>query len=175
MATSIGVLSAQAGMMVSYILPAIFVPSASSSANQTGSNAGSGSGDVHESNVTLKDELVSYAVAQFIICVVSAVIGLLFFRTRPRSNRGTAPMYGGGGSINPTLPEPSLQEEGDLFNNLRLCYSNRQPRSFVLGGGNIGQRNAIETIVKLGSVRKLLRNSASYIRQMAGNLVHRVH
>ena len=129
-ATSIGVLSAQAGMMVSYILPAIFVPSASSSANQTGSNAGSGSGDVHESNVTLKDELVSYAVAQFIICVVSAVIGLLFFRTRPRSNRGTAPMYGGGGSINPTLPEPSLQEEGDLFNNLRLCYSN--PHFWVL-------------------------------------------
>ena len=132
-ATSIGVLSAQGGMMVSYILPAIFVPSASSSANQAGSmDSGSGSGDVHESNVTLKHELVSYAVAQFIICAVSAVLGLLFFRTRPRSVKtATAPIaYGGGGSINPTLPEPSLQDEGGLFDNLRLCYSN--PHFWVL-------------------------------------------
>lgn len=130
LATSLGVLAAQAGMMVSYILPAIYVPSASSSAKQAGSMAGSGSDGLHESDGTLKHELVSYAVVQFVICAVAAVLGLLFFRTRPSSaGSSTSPGFGAGGSINPTASEQP-KEDGGLLNNLRLCYSN--PHFWVL-------------------------------------------
>ena len=92
--------------------------------------AGSGSGGLHESGDTLKHELLSYAVAQFVICAVAAALGLLFFRTRPSSaGSTTVPGYGGGGSINPTVSEQP-KEEGGLLSNLRLCYSN--PHFWVL-------------------------------------------
>lgn len=130
LATSLGVLAAQAGMMVSFILPAIYVPSANASEKQAGSMAGSGSGRLHESGDTLQHELLSYAIAQFVICAVAAAFGLLFFRTRPSSvGSTTAPRHAGGGSINPTVFEQP-KEEGGLLDNLRLCYSN--PHFWVL-------------------------------------------
>lgn len=130
LATSIGVLSAQAGMMVSFILPAILVPSASSSNGHSGSLAESSSGSLYDSSDTLKHELTTYALAQFIICAISAVFGLLFFRTRPslKDRQGTKPMY--GGSINPTLTEATHQEQAGLLKNLYVCYTN--PHFWVL-------------------------------------------
>jgi hypothetical protein len=137
LATSIGVLAAQAGMMVSFILPPIFVRSASTASGPgSGSLAGSGSGDsAMPADTTLKHELLSYAVAQFIICIVSALIGLLFFRTRPTSATETsaaAPTYGGGGSINPTgaVGGGAHVAEAGLMESLKLCYTN--PSFWVL-------------------------------------------
>jgi hypothetical protein len=54
----------------------------------------------------------SYAIAQFVLCMISAVIALFVFRTRPAAaeKATNAPTYGSGGSINPSTSVRTLDD-----------------------------------------------------------------
>lgn len=120
LATSIGVLFTQTGMLLAFIFPPIVVTAGSAAMASTscgGSTSGSGGGsDDIDAWCTagvrhsLGGQLQNFANLQFVICAVPAALALLFFRTRPPFDYGR-PWDGpcGGAQAASMAIEPHVQ------------------------------------------------------------------
>jgi hypothetical protein len=123
LATSIGVLMAQFGMLLAFVFPPIIVTDTGKAAVNTtdGSLSVLVDDDGSASKIATADairalgkQLDTFGYIQFVICAVSALLAILCFRTRPAAS----PAHGH------TQEGASPHPEVGLLESCRLCCTN---------------------------------------------------